>query len=118
VRKDFAIDYVELPGAPMEAMKAFYGDAFGWSFTDYGETYAAFAGAGVDGGIDADDSPLPGPLVVLYARDLEAAQKAVEASGGEIAAPIFSFPGGRRFHFKDPAGNLLAIWSDTGVAGA
>jgi hypothetical protein len=118
MRKDFAIDYVELPGTEMPAMKGFYGRAFGWSFTDYGPDYAAFQGAGVDGGIDTDASKLKGPLVVLFARDLEGAVGAVEEAGGEITIPIFSFPGGRRFHFRDPAGNELAVWSDTGVTHA
>jgi len=113
--KDRTIDYVELPGRDMAAMKAFYGGAFGWEFVDYGPAYAAFAKdqAGVDGGIDVDGKDLSGPLVVLYADDLEAMLATVEAAGGTVVVPIFSFPGGRRVHFTDPAGNTLAVWSAT-----
>lgn len=112
MRAEGAIDYVELPGKDMAAMKAFYGGAFGWSFTDYGPTYASFGGAGVDGGFDIENKALKAPLVVLYSFDLEAALARVEAAGGAIVVPIFAFPGGRRFHFRDPAGNELAIWTD------
>ena len=88
-------------------------DAFGWRFVDYGPTYAAFDGAGLDGGLQGDAAAAPAkPLVILFARDLEAALAKVEAAGGTITAPIFSFPGGRRFHFRDPAGNELAVWSE------
>lgn len=112
--KDRTINYVELPGRDMAAMKAFYGDTFGWRFVDYGPAYAAFAAdqAGVDGGFNIDGEGLSGPLVVLYADDLEAMQAAVESAGGTVVVPIFSFPGGRRFHFTDPAGNALAVWSE------
>ena len=109
------INYIELPVADMAASKAFYGTAFGWRFVDYGPDYAAFEGAGIDGGLDAGPGRKPaadGALVVLYAPDLEAALEAVQAAGGTITKPVFAFPGGRRFHFADPGGNELAIWSD------
>ncbi len=109
------INYIELPTADLVASKAFYAAAFGWSYVDYGPTYASFTGAGIDGGLDADSDRKPsknGALVVLYAKDLEAAQMSVEKAGGKTTAPIFSFPGGRRFHFADPSGNELAVWSD------
>jgi hypothetical protein len=115
MREDGRIDYVELPtkGAVAEC-KRFYGQAFGWGFTDYGPGYAAFEDAGVDGGLNGEpDGPggSAAPLVVLYARDLEAMETKVRAAGAEIVVPIFEFPGGRRFHFKDPAGNVLAVWT-------
>ena len=114
MREDGKIDYVEFRGADMAAIKAFYGQAFGWSFTDYGPAYAAFS-EGLDGGFDTDSEPhTRAPLVVLYAGDLEAMEARVTAAGGTVTAPIFSFPGGRRFHFRDPAGNDLAAWSDLG----
>ncbi|HEY2179972.1 MAG TPA: VOC family protein [Caulobacteraceae bacterium] len=109
-QQDNTIDYVEFPGRDLPAVKAFYGAAFGWTFTDYGPEYASFDRAGTDGGFAADGS-LTAPLVILYAADLEAAQAKVEAAGGKISRPIFSFPGGRRFHFTDPAGNELAVWT-------
>lgn len=111
MRADGKIDYLELPGGDMNATKAFYSDAFGWTFVDYGPRYAAFD-EGLDGGFDGD--PELGtrvPLPVLYATDLEAMQARVEAAGGIVVKPVYAFPGGRRFHFRDPAGSELAVWS-------
>lgn len=107
------INYIELPVTDMAASKAFYASAFGWSYVDYGPTYASFEGAGIDGGMDAASDRKPsknGALVVLHTKDLEVAQAAVEVAGGKITVPIFAFPGGRRFHFTDPSGNELAVW--------
>ncbi|MDZ4373479.1 MAG: VOC family protein [Phenylobacterium sp.] len=116
MRDDGQIDYVELPGGDLAASKGFYAQAFGWTFTDYGPTYAAFE-QGLDGGFQADGDEAPAkPLVILYARDLEAMEARVRAAGGDVVRPIFSFPGGRRFHFRDPAGNELAVWSEVGAA--
>jgi predicted enzyme related to lactoylglutathione lyase len=112
MREDGKIDYVEFPALQLPELKAFYAAAFGWAFVDYGPDYAAFEGQGADGGFcsDADDAPAK-PLVVLYAEDLEAMAAKVETAGGTIVRPIFAFPGGRRFHFRDPSGNELAVWS-------
>jgi predicted enzyme related to lactoylglutathione lyase len=112
MRKNLGVAYIELPGQDMGAMKAFYSGAFGWRFTDYGPDYAAFD-EGLDGGFatDADERP-KAPLVILWAEDLEAALAAVEKAGAAIVRPIFAYPGGRRFHFRDPAGNELAIYTD------
>ena len=91
---------------------AFYEAAFGWSFTDYGPSYAAFD-EGLDGGFNADAADQTGqPLVILYADDLEAMEAQVRAAGGQITRPPYDFPGGRRFHFRDPSGNELAVWSE------
>jgi predicted enzyme related to lactoylglutathione lyase len=111
MREDGKLDYIELPGGDLAPMKAFYGAAFGWRFQDYGPEYAAFA-EGLDGGFDAQAEATKTPLPVLYAHDLEAMQARVEAAGGAVVKPIFAFPGGRRFHFHDPAGNELAVWSE------
>ncbi|QOD64128.1 VOC family protein [Brucella anthropi] len=107
------LDYLEMPAAngSLDATKSFYARAFGWSFTDYGPTYSAFS-EGLDGGFDADGQATAKPLPVLYAARLEDALEAVTDAGGTIVKPIFYFPGGRRFHFTDPAGNELAVWSD------
>ncbi|HEY2659007.1 MAG TPA: VOC family protein [Caulobacteraceae bacterium] len=113
MREDGKIDYVEMPGGDLAAVKGFYQAAFGWRFIDYGPSYAAFEDGGLDGGFDADPaSGVNKPLVVLFARDLEAMQSKVIAAGGIISRPIFSFPGGRRFHFTDPAGNELAVFTE------
>ena len=108
------INYIELPVTDLMASKAFYADAFGWTYVDYGPTYSSFEGAGIDGGLDGASDRKPskdGALVVLHTKDLEATQKSVEAAGGIVTVPIFSFPGGRRFHFTDPSGNELAVWT-------
>jgi len=110
MRTDSKIDYVEFPGTDLPRTKTFYEAAFGWSFVDYGPDYAAFEGQGTDGGFNAADAT-SAPLVVLYADDLEAMLTKVEAAGGVITREIQSFPGGRRFHFRDPSENELAVWS-------
>ena len=113
MRVDGKIDYIEFPGADLPATKAFYAGAFGWTFTDYGPSYAAFDDGGVDGGINADPQDrCAAPLVILFTADLEAMEARVKAAGGTITRPIFSFPGGRRFHFRDPSGNELAVFSE------
>lgn len=114
MRQTGKLDYLELPatGGTLDSVKAFYSAAFSWSFTDYGPTYAAFE-QGLDGGFQADAAEAPGkPLPVLYSENLEQTLAAVEDAGGRIVRPIFSFPGGRRFHFTDPAGNELAVWGE------
>ncbi len=109
MREDGKLDYLEMPGGDLPAVKAFYGQAFGWTFVDYGPGYAAFS-EGLDGGFRTEEAT-PKPLPVLYAHDLEAMLAKVQAAGAAITVPIFEFPGGRRFHFRDPAGNELAVWT-------
>ena len=111
MRQDGRIDYVEMPGGELSSTKRFYEQAFGWEFTDYGPNYAAFD-EGLDGGFDATAPEDAKPLVILFARDLDAMLKKVVAAGGEITVDPFDFPGGRRFHFRDPAGNELAVWTE------
>jgi predicted enzyme related to lactoylglutathione lyase len=109
---DRRIDYVELNVTDIERSKAFYGGAFGWTFKDYGPSYCEFRDGRLTGGFATGERPKPGgPLVVLYADDLVGAQRQVEAAGGRIAKPIFDFPGGQRFHFLDPDGYELAVWT-------
>lgn len=107
------IQYIEFLSEDFSDVKKFYTHAFGWKFTDYGAEYTAFSGEYVDGGF-AKGKPTKGSvLVILYSSVLEQTKAKVEASGGTITKDIFSFPGGRRFHFTDPDGNELAVWSDT-----
>ena len=108
------IDYVELPSATAhELTRAFYAKAFGWDFADYGPTYSATTNGTTDVGLQGDpEGALAAPLAVVRVDDLEAAFDAVTKAGGIIAKPIFSFPCGRRFHFIDPSGSELAVWSD------
>ena len=106
------IDYIELPVDAVGTAKKFYGQVFGWSFTDFGPEYASFDDGRLTGGFNADRGQKVPPLIVIYSRDLEAARDAVVKAGGRIRDDIFDFPGGRRFHFFDPAGNVLGVWSD------
>ncbi|MHB1222466.1 MAG: VOC family protein [Gemmatimonadaceae bacterium] len=110
---DRRIDYIELPSTNIDATKRFYGGVFGWKFTDYGPDYTSFEDGRLTGGFHrADVVTAGGPLIVIFAVDLAAMESSVTASGGSIVRPIFDFPGGRRFHFTDPSGNELAVWSD------
>lgn len=109
---DRCIDYIEFTVSDMARTKAFYAYAFGWSFTDYGPSYCEFSDGRMKGGFDASEPVRAGgPLVVLYGVDLPGLARRVEAAGGRILKPIFAFPGGRRFHFTDPDGYELAIWT-------
>lgn len=111
--KNNHIQYIEMYSKDLEKTKQFYKDAFGWEFTDYGPTYTAFSNAGMDGGFEYKETISPGgALVVLYHSKLEEALENVKKCGGTISKDIFSFPGGRRFHFIDTSGNELAIWSE------
>ena len=108
------IDYIELNVSDLEASKAFYEQAFGWQFNDYGPAYAGIRSPGGDdevGGLNAEREPGPGgPLVLLWSQDLDASVEAVTAAGGEIAEDPYEYPGGRRFHFRDPSGNVLGVY--------
>lgn len=107
------ISYIEFKAHDLEQIKAFYNSLFGWNFTDYGPTYTSFSESGVEGGFEKAEGPIMnGALVVLYDTDLESLITKVVDAGGLISKEIFSFPGGRRFHFTDPSGNELAVWSD------
>ena len=110
------IDYVEFAAHNLEATKQFFSTAFGWSFEDYGPDYSSFADQGINGGFyreaKASSFASSGALVILYSNTLEETQAQVIAAGGIITTEIFSFPGGRRFHFTEPSGNELAVWSD------
>ena len=105
-----AIVYIEYPAADLAATKQFYHQVFNWVFQDYGPDYVSFADGSLHGGFYRTEGKQGrSPLLVLTAYDLEATQAAIEAAGGCISAPIFPFPGGRRFHFTDPTGNELAV---------
>ncbi|MCC5827541.1 VOC family protein [Alkalimonas sp.] len=107
------INYIELPCRDMAATKAFFNQVFGWGFVDYGPEYMAFANAGIDGGyFQSEQKALTeygSALVVLYSAELEQSLADVKGAGGHILKEIFSFPGGRRFHFTDPSGNEYAV---------
>jgi predicted enzyme related to lactoylglutathione lyase len=112
------IDYVEFTVTDLATAKAFYGAAFGWEFTDYGDAYVGIRGGpeGREAGGFAlgDRRGGGGPLVILYSDDIDTSARAVVAAGGTITREVFEFPGGRRFHAADPFGNELAVWTETG----
>ncbi|MFD6098001.1 VOC family protein [Nocardiopsis flavescens] len=111
------IDYIEISAPDLEASKRFYGDVFGWEFNDYGPGYAGIRGTGDHevGGLNPQgpEHRGGGALVLLFSDDLDAAAVAVESAGGRVSQGPYAFPGGRRFHFTDPAGNELGVWSES-----
>ena len=114
------IDYVELPAPEFENSKRFFSRVFGWDWTEYGPTYAAYEGGSVEVGLNGAGVPAPahapgaedpiGPFVLISTEDVEAKQAEVVAAGGEIISAIYPYPGGRRFHFMDPSGNILGLY--------
>ena len=111
--QDRRIDYVEFPATNLADIKTFYSDVFDWVFTDYGPFYTSFNDGRLGGGFRKESQvSAGGPLVVLYATSLEGIEVKVREHGGRIVKQIFEFPGGRRFHFTDPSGNELAVWSE------
>ncbi|KAF7781378.1 hypothetical protein PRUB_b0574 [Pseudoalteromonas rubra] len=114
--KHHTLNYVEFAASDLPATQAFFESVFGWQFQSYGPQYVAFSESGLEGGFfqsDVSASQAQGaPLLVLYSDDLAQTQQAIEQAGATINKAIFSFPGGRRFHFIEPSGNELAVWSD------
>jgi predicted enzyme related to lactoylglutathione lyase len=115
--QNLRMDYIEFPATDVEATKRFYHEVFGWDFTDYGPGYTSFHDGRLGGGFNteaqvASSGKTTGVLVVLYAKSLEETYNKVKTAGGKIVRETFEFPGGRRFHFSDPNGNELAVWSE------
>ena len=111
--QDRRIDYIEFPAIDIERTKTFYSSVFGWKFTDWGSDYVSFEDGRLSGGFGKGEAVVPGgPLVVVYASNLSEIEEAIQAHGGEIVREAYRFPGGRRFHFADPDGNVLAVWTD------
>ena len=110
------INYVEFSAKDFDATKTFFEAVFDWAFSDYGEDYIAFSGAGLEGGFYKSklsaSTENGSALIVFFSNNLEQTQSKVENAGGHIIKPIFPFPGGRRFHFCDPNGNEFAVWSE------
>jgi len=114
--KNNKVNYLEIPTKNITATKAFFSEVFGWTFVDYGPDYCSFSDQGVDGGFFKSELVVStrngSPLIVLYSDSLETTLEKIEQADGKIIKPIFSFPGGRRFHFSDPSGNEFAVWSE------
>ena len=113
---DYQIDYIEFQAADLAATRKFFEQLFRWKFTDYGPDYTSFTDGRISGGFSRAEkrSTLEsgGVLVVFYYPRLEEVRQRVIDLGGRITVDIFSFPGGRRFHFTEPSGNECAIWSE------
>ncbi len=105
----YEIDNVELPVDDPAASAAFFRDVFGWTVVDYGPGYQAVQGGGPELGLAHGQSKAP--LAIIRTDDLEQAMVQVVGAGGVITLDPFSFPGGRRFHFREPGGNELAVWT-------
>ena len=110
------LNYVEFPCAAISKTKTFFEQAFGWSFVDYGPDYTSFSNQGLDGGFFKSDlcalTKTGSALLIFYSARLEETLSKVQAAGGVVIRSIFSFPGGRRFHFTEPSGNEFAAWSE------
>lgn len=114
--QDNHVTFVELPAGSVSELsraKEFFEQVFGWSYTDWGGDYADTKDSGLESGINADPGHRPRhPLPVIYTTDLDTVRQKVISANGTVTREVFSFPGGRRFHFSDPSGNELAVWSD------
>ncbi len=106
------VQYIEFLSKDIQLARAFYSTCFGWKFTDYGPGYTAFEGDFVDGGFTTGEPVKGSVLVILYSDDIDTTKHKVEKAGGIITKDIFTFPGGKRFHFTDPDGYELAVWSE------
>ncbi len=104
------LDYIEFPSADRERTSSFFQKAFGWGLVSYGPDYDAITQAGIDGGIDQSVDRVAATMAVVRTDDLDAAEARVIAAGGNITRPQFDFPGGRRFHCREPGGNELAVY--------
>jgi len=112
MNKHHTLNYIEFTAGNLDEIKQFYSNCFGWKFTDYGPDYVAFNDGSLDGGFAKGKVTKGGPLVILYSKDLKKSLQTVTKNGATISKEIYSFPGGKRFQFIDPAGNELAIWSE------
>lgn len=104
------IDYVEFPSGNRALTSAFFRAAFGWGIVSYGPDYDGLDGAGIDGGVDQAEQRVAATMAIVRTDDLDAAERRVVAAGGVITRAQFDFPGGRRFHFREPGGNEMAVW--------
>ena len=107
------ISYVEFKAINIKEIKEFYTKCFQWEFKDYGPDYTSFSNSGLQGGFEKTNSKIENSaLIVLYHTDLDIIKNKIISEGGKITIDVFSFPGGQRFHFADPSGNELAVWSE------
>ena len=107
------IDYIEFPSANRPETSSFFRAAFGWGITSYGPDYDGLEGAGIDGGVDQNEGRVAATMAVVRTDNLDDAERRVTAAGGTVTRPQYDFPGGRRFHFREPGGNEMAVYVAT-----
>jgi predicted enzyme related to lactoylglutathione lyase len=114
-RDEGKVDYLEIPVTDLDTTRTFFEGLFGWEFQEWGPDYYSFNDGRLDGGLRRSEQPAPatGVLLVFYSRDLERDFERVQELGARISQEIFEFPGGRRFHFVEPAGTEFAMWATT-----
>ena len=105
------IDYVEFPSSDRTKTSSFFRAAFGWGMTSYGPDYDGLENAGIDGGVDQGEGRVAATMAIVRSDDLDDAERRVIAAGGVITRSQYDFPGGRRFHFREPGGNEMAVWT-------
>jgi len=113
MHEESRIDYIEIPAVDLPATRSFFEELYGWEFQEWGDEYFSFTDGRLEGGLRKSDEPAPasGVLIVFYSKNLERDLQRVTNLGADISQEIFSFPGGRRFHFRDPGGTEFAMWS-------
>jgi hypothetical protein len=104
------LDYIEFPSTNRAATSAFFNAAFGWGTISYGPDYDALSDAGLDGGVDQAPEKVAATMAIVRTDNLDDAERRVLAAGGTITKPQFDYPGGRRFHFREPGGNEMAVY--------
>jgi predicted enzyme related to lactoylglutathione lyase len=110
------IDYIELAVDDLEGAKAFYSKALGWAFNDYGPDYAGIkdpANPSNEFGGLSPHTPASrgeGVLALVRSENADDTLASVLDAGGRIQVEMHEYPGGRRFTFADPSGNVLGVY--------
>lgn len=106
-----SVDMVEFPSSSAAGSATFFAAAFGWQAAISDDDYTDVISGGPAFGFRSEADAPATPRVLLRTNNLTATRAAVEQAGGVITAEPFSFPGGRRFHFREPGGCEFAVWS-------
>jgi predicted enzyme related to lactoylglutathione lyase len=114
------ICYIEIPATDIDRSAAFYSQAFGWQIRQRGDGHTAFddtvgevSGTWVLGRPPSSD---PGVMIYIMVADAGAAVEALLAAGGAIVQPVDPAAREKVARFRDPAGNVLGIYQQSGLA--
>src|SRR5712664_130719 len=116
------ICYIEMPANDIARSADFYKGVFGWNIRKRGDGSTAFddtvsevSGTWVLGRPVAAQ---PGLMVYVMVASAATAVEAVVSAGGEIVKPVD--PDAREVvaTFRDPAGNVMGIYQQPGLAEA